>query len=176
MQVTKKESNNSEPIAIQKQKKKGNVCKKTHSNFFLTINSQKRLNSLDEPSSRETKEKFSEAVDDFFNNKIMDFIVFDHSKSADEYYPKSTDREELKSRLILGDCKVEYVIEIGPQTSCLHSHGLVALAKRGVNTKLDYKKIKEYFDQKLGYPVHFNSRVYTDSKANLQSYIEKTLN
>ena len=36
------------------------------------------------------------------------------------------------------------------------------------------KKIREYLNEKCGYTVHFDAKLFTDAKKNLQEYLQKS--
>lgn len=156
----------------KKIKKKPKMCPLKHSNFFVTINSNKHMPTLTKEEYENTLNKFKTVIDEFFNVELKNFVVLTGSKIGLEYdLPRDAPREELEKRIV--SAKAEYVIEIGPESGKLHAHGLLALSKRGTDSKLDYVKIKEWLEKKLEYPVHFNSQLYRDAKQNLQTYLSK---
>lgn len=161
-------------IKTEEKKKKAvpKTCPLKHSNFFLTINSQKNVNSFSIDEKQPFIDKFTEVTREFYNNDIQKFIVVEGSKIGEKYnMPRNLSRDELIKRIT--NVKVEFVIEIGPESYKLHNHGMICITKRGLDTKLDYTAIVKYFNEKLGYEIHFNSQLFRDAKADLSHYMEK---
>ena len=145
-----------------------------HSNFFITINSQKNMLTYPELEQKKLVHDFTNAIREFYNSKLgtHEFLIMEGSKQGEKFnLARNAGREDLMKRII--DSKVKFVIEVGPESHKLHSHGMVAISKRGVDTKLDYNRIRDYFKEKLGYEVHLNVRLFNDAKASLEAYIEK---
>ena len=158
-----KESAKSKPIAKPP---------KRHSNFFLTINTQKNINSMNPEEVDKLKKNFDEALDEFFNIKIKELIKLSGSKTGDKYgWRSDAPYEELEKRI--EGVKIDYAVEIGPESGKLHSHAMICFSKRACDTKLDYNGIREYFSKKLGFDIYMKNIVYTDANANIKSYIEK---
>ncbi len=61
---------------------------------------------------------------------------------------------------------------MGDEQGRLHSHAMICVSKRGLDTKLD-TGIKKYFSDNLGYEIYFHNRLFRDAKAELQNYINK---
>ena len=153
-------------------KKKSNKCPLRHSNFFITINTQKNMNSLSVEESAHLKEKFNSVMDRFYNEKLKDFIIMKPSKSCDTYgLEPNPSQEQLAARV--EKASAEYVIEIGSESGRLHSHGIICLSKRGCDTKLDYEKIRSWLQESLGFECHFYNTMFRDAKGNLLEYIKK---
>lgn len=150
------------------------TCPLKHSNWFLTINSQKNMFSYGENEKKKIIEDFSKAIREFFNEKLAghEFMKVEGSKQGEKFkMPRNDSREELIKRI--KETQIKFVIEIGPESHKLHSHGIVALSKRGVDTKLDYERVREWFKEKLGYEIHFCAKLYNDAKKSLEDYISK---
>ena len=145
-----------------------------HSNFFITINSQKNMLSYPELEQKKLVHDFTNAVREFYNSKLSthEFLLLEGSKQGEKFkLDRDASREDLMKRI--KDTQVKFVIEVGPESHKLHSHGMVAISKRGVDTKLDYNRIRDYFKEKLGYDIHLNVRLFNDAKKSLDAYIEK---
>lgn len=143
-----------------------------HSNWLITINSQKNMMNLSKEDYDNTFNHFSKVIDTFFNEKISDFVILSGSKTGEKFGLPITDtKEKLMERI--EEAKCQYVIEIGEQSFKLHSHGMICLAKRALDSKLDYIKIKSYLENALGYVIHFNAQLFRDSKKNLENYLSK---
>lgn len=159
-------------VKEKKTRSKPKQCPLKHSNFFFTINSNKNMSSMGSDEYNATLSKFKEVIGEFYNVELKNFIIMQGSKMGTEYgLSKDVSREELEKRIV--EAKCEFVVEIGEQSHKLHSHGLLALSKRGLDTKIDYNKVREWLEQKLGYTCHFNNQLYRDAKKNLQAYISK---
>ena len=165
------------PPVEEKKKAKRNppqTCPLKHSNWFLTINSQKNMFSFSENEKKRIIEDFSKAVREFFNEKLQvhEFMKVEGSKQGEKFnMPRNEPREELIKRI--KETQIKFVIEIGPDSHKLHCHGLVAISKRGIDTKLDYNRIREWFEEKLGYKIHFDAKLYNDAQKSLENYISK---
>ena len=168
---------NNEVRKAPDEKKKRNppqTCPLKHSNWFLTVNSQKNMFSYSENEKKKIIEDFSKAVREFFNERLRqhEFMKLEGSKQGEKFnLPRTDEHENLVKRI--KDTQIKFVIEIGPESHKLHSHGLVALSKRGLDTKLDYNRIREWFSEKLGYEIHFDAKLYNDAKKSLEDYINK---
>jgi hypothetical protein len=169
--------NENKPPTENKPAKKRNppqTCPLKHSNWFLTINSQKNMNSYGEIEKKSIVEKFSSVVREFYNQRLRtyEFLKVEGSKQGESFnLSRSEPREELLKRI--KDTQVKFVIEIGPESYKLHSHGLIALSKRGLDTKLDYNKIREWLKNQLGYEIHFDVQLFNDAKKSLETYMQK---
>ena len=157
---------------VKKTKAKPKICPLKHSNFFLTINTQKDVSKLNENEYKELLEKFKTVMDEFYNVELKNFVIMSGSKVGEGYgMPKNAPREELEKRVEKATC--EYVIEVGPNSHKLHSHGMLCFTKRGLDTKMDYDKIRNWLEEKMGFTCHFKNELFRDAKKNLQEYIKK---
>ena len=161
---------------IPPKKKKPQKPAKRYSNFFLTINTQKNLRTMDADEVDKLTKKFNAVIDEFYTVKLKDFIILKPSESARKYGLPTEDvpREELEKRI--EKVRVQYVVEVGPESGKLHSHGLVAFTKRVVDTKLDYGMIKDWLTQQMGFTIYFKNVLYNNTQASLEEYIRKTTN
>lgn len=155
-------------------KKVTGKCPVRHSNWFLTINTQKNMRTMDAEESQQLKDKFESVMDEFYYKKLKEFVKLSASKGGEKYgLPKNANEQEIAARITRASA--EFVIEVGPESGKLHSHGIVSFSKRAVDTKLDYEKIHEWLNEKMGFVCHFKAVLYRDAKANLQDYIRKTV-
>ena len=160
-------------VVTKKVEKEPQTCPLKHSNFFLTINSQKDLRSMDIEEKNATVAKFQQVVRQFFNGEFQRFIKLEGSKIGEKYgMPRNAPRTELEKRIV-NNIKIDFVFEMGDEQGRLHSHAMICISKRGLDTKLDYSGVKKYFDEQLGYDIHFKSQLFRDSKSVLQDYINK---
>jgi len=171
--VSKIEANQNQEPEKKAEKKLGKIAVR-HSNFFITINTQKNVNGMNAEEAQVLKKKFEEVMDEFYYQKLKDFVIMKGSESGVKYgFKKDATKEELATRIT--KAKAEFVIEIGPEKGTLHSHGLIAISKRALDTKLDYEGIRTWFREKMGFEIHFKSILYRDAQANLSDYIRKTV-
>ena len=127
------------------------------SNFFLTINTNKKFN----PHSEEFEEfdqKFRDSLNDMYNN-IQDYIKI--NKEGDTF-----DDNVL-------DVDIKSPTEIGPKNESAHSHIMLKFTHNTL-LGLDYTKIKEKIAKDLNLTgVYLSNKVYNSADANLNDYIEK---
>ena len=161
-------------VKVSKKKNPPQTCPKKHSNFFLTINSQKNVYSMEEAEKNKVMNEFQDVIRKFYNGgDFTKFIKLEGSKVGEKFgLPRNAPREELEKRIV-DKIKVDFVIEVGTEQGRLHSHGMVCIAKRGLDTKLDYTGINKYFKDNLGYDIHFKCELFRDAAANLAEYIRK---
>lgn len=163
-----------EEVKPTKKRTKPKTCPLKHSNWFLTVNTNKNTISLQKDELDKLVNDFKNTVREFYNDKLakLEFFVLEGSKQGEGFgMVRNEERDELKKRIT--DIKAKFVIEVGPSSHMLHSHGMIAVSKRGLDTKINYSTIKEWFNEKLGYPVHFNAKLYNDAQKSLEAYIEK---
>ena len=144
---------------IDSAKKKYKQLRK--SNFYITINTNKRFN----PHSLEVKEfkkKFKKCCDELLGpSKIPELF-----KIKEE--GKQFNRENIKG------IKITKVIEIGGTTHCVHLHAIIQVSHY-VNIHLNYEEIIKFVKEKMNLPnIYFNNRVWRDNGQNLEEYLKKT--
>ena len=155
-----------------KVKKEPKSVQLKHSNWLLTINSNKNMCNMNKEEYDSTLKSFTAVVDEFFNKKITDFVILSGSKLGIKFgLPINDTHENLLKRIT--EAKVEYVVEIGPESHKLHTHGMLCLSKKGLDTRLDYQKIRDHFEKELGYSIHFNAQLFHDAKSNMTTYMLK---
>jgi len=139
-----------------------------HSNFFITINSNKSVNKLTQEQQEAEITRFEEVIDKLYNQELRNMITLTSTKTEG-----SMVGVELMDRIV--KAKVEYVVEIGPSKGLIHSHGLFALSHRALNVKINIPKLRdEFLPTELGYYCYLDIKVYSDATASLQEYIQKT--
>jgi hypothetical protein len=146
------------PIDIKELKKKKRQLK--NSSFFITINTNQRINKLSEEYEKFIK-KFKDVKDDLFNNYLNEIIIF-----KDDLCDKENDIKNVNT---------EYSIEVGEKTGCIHSHTLMKISHY-TNIQINYKFITDFIKGSMNLPnIYLNNRVYyNNSEQNLKDYIEKT--
>ena len=129
-----------------------------HSNYFITINTNKRFTGHEPHFNRRTRE-FEKAITDTFADEVGDIVVFKEGGPAD-----------IKS------INLEYGIELGDELGCLHVH-LTLKISHYAKLKLDYAAIRAKMLEKLpfleGKPVHMSNRLYRDAGGTLRDYMNK---
>lgn len=171
MNIQTKQINNLSEVKKQNKPKKIPL---KYSNWFITINTNKNMNAMELEEKESFYKHFEEVIKNFYEKDISDFVIMKGSSQGVNYgMDKNAPREELIKRI--ENVSAEYVLEIGEEKFSLHSHALFSIKKRGLETKLDYSKIREYLNEKCGYDVHLNCKLYTDSQKTLSHYITKTV-
>jgi len=169
VQVSPKKNVEKDVQVATKEVAKEKLPPKRYSNWFLSINSNKNMASYDSDQAKKILSEYICVIDNFFNNELVNNFL----KLGDVKNPRAWKDKPLQDRII--SINIDYVHEIGKDQNRLHTHGLVKVTKRGVATRLDYSKIKKHLNEKLGYNVHFKSKLYTDARSTLKDYMLKTL-
>lgn len=143
-----------------------------HSNFYFCFNTGLHYESYNDKEG--LKQKIRETLSELSKKIENEFMVIQGSQQGEKNYklPIQDTREKLKLR-IEGSPKVKIQFEIGKQTGLFHVHYLFAVSKRGLDTQLDNKIVKEFFDQKLGIVTNLKAQLYRDAKADIQVYSQK---
>ena len=177
------ESDNKPTISIEevkseekpkKQRKKPQTAPLKHSNFFITINTQKNMQSLQKDEYDKLVSDFQTVIREFYNDRLknLDFVIMEGSKQGESFgMPRDASRDELIKRI--KNIEAKFVIEVGPESHKLHSHGMIAMSKRGLDTKLNFNTIREWLKERLGFECHMNVKLFSDAKKSLENYIEK---
>jgi len=156
----------------KKERKKPNTCPLKSSTFFLTINTNFCTVTCSEQEYKEFKTKFEFLMNDFLK-RLDQFIIFKTSKMGLGYgYSLDDPKEVLIKPDRIVENQVEYVLENSPNRNLLHSHSIIFLKKRGVDTKLDLAAIREHFKQQIGHPVYCNYQLES-KRGSLKDYVRK---
>ncbi len=67
-------------VKAKKVKKEAQTCPLTHSNFFLTINSQKDISSMDIDEQKVFVDRFQAVIRQFFNGDFQRYLRLEGSK------------------------------------------------------------------------------------------------
>lgn len=146
---------------VQKGEKKEKKRKARYSNFFITINTNQKLN----PESKEAqllRKKLKKSLNDIFNNmeKIVEF---------------KDDKEAKWDDTFIKSVNIESVIETGPKNNAIHCHFLITIHHK-TTLKLNFGKIKKIIcDGTKLKNIYINNRNYYSSGMNLRAYLKKTL-
>lgn len=142
-----------------------NIC---HSGFMITINTNKRYQGFEETFENDVM-NFAKTINELFDNVSGIKLVTkckDKNVSIDQLFADNS---------LIRDIDISKSIEIGPQTNTLHCH-VVAIYHHYSKLQISVDDIKKYFADKGYGSVHCFYRFFTDSAANMQSYIGKTVN
>jgi hypothetical protein len=139
-------------------KKKKNSLR--HSNFFLTVNTNKYV----QPMSEEAEEVVIHFIEGLKNIFTKDKI---------KLYVKFKKEGHTFTNQFIRDVKVEAVPEIGEVQNRLHVHILLAFSHRSC-IHLDLEKIKNEFMKEFNLEnIYINVRSFFDAKANFEDYMNK---
>lgn len=117
--------------------------KPKHSNFFITINTNRVVKSKKDP----LVENLYNALTEWFNN-IGDFIT------TTEGYPENDER----------DVKIKRIIEKGPDKGLLHAHINIEITHHS-NIQLDIPETRRFFIEELDLNgIHMDVKVYKKSR------------
>ena len=154
--VSAKIADGTAPAAGTKDRKR-----KRWSNFFLTLNSNKRFADPEAPQYHEFKQRFQGAVDSVFSaDRILEFIVV---------------KEAGKSMDDVSEVKVSGATELAPETHTLHLHVLVSVSHY-TRVKMDYQKIRAEFGKVAGLNgVYFDARVFSSAEGDIMQYVNKNV-
>lgn len=158
-------TNTDEPTKIKKQRR----VALRHSNFLITINSNKSVNKMDSSKAEEEVKKFEAAMVKLFSPAEMtNMLILKPTKTEGEMKDVPLIDRILKAKL-------EFVVEIGTDKGFIHSHGLFSTSHRALNLKINIDKLRnEFLPNELGYYCYVDVKVFNDSLGNLQEYVRKT--
>lgn len=163
-----------EPTEIKqkKERKPAQTCPLKTSSFFITINTNYHTGDKSEEDYKVYKKKFTGVLAEFLPD-LWKFVDFKTSKQGLKFGYSEGDSVEVlmkKDRIIENSCK--YVLEISPDTKRLHAHILFFMKKRGVDTKLNMPKIKEYINNAMGGSCYINYKL-VPAVCTLEDYMKK---
>lgn len=126
------------------------VRKLEESYFFLTINSNKVVQSMDDPYVKEFKNEMKTLL-----TKLFDYIKVNYDRTPDD------------SMIIV----VEHHFEIGAKQHRLHMHSGI-LVRHDSNIHIDYDKIRDRFP---GFHVHGHYVKAWQRIKSIVDYLRKSL-
>lgn len=129
---------------------------------------------LNKPESEELKSQIKGVLTKLSDEIENNILILQGSQQGHKNFnlPINDTREKLKLR-IEGIPKVKFFFEVGKQTNNLYIHYLFAVSKRGLDTQVDNKKVKEFFDKEIGFVSVMKSQIYRDAKCDLAVYAQK---
>jgi len=129
--------------------------KKSFSNFFITIN----LNKKNERTTPEVIRKFEDFIKTIMApEKIYDYLI---------------DRKSTDPRKNVRDLTIDYRFETGPRFKRYHIHALVKLVHTG-HFKFNVPKLNQDAFDKIGDRIYINIKASSDSASSWDQYIHKT--
>lgn len=130
-----------------------------HSNYYLTLNTNKQFNPHDEELEPYV-DKFEKCISEIFQgNNIKKYIIIqnDDSFSKDKFKEIST----------------EAVIELGKAKPTVHCHALVKIAHRS-KVKLDYEKIRNKVIKDMELEnCYLKANLFRNAGDTLEKYLNK---
>lgn len=132
-----------------------------HSNWFLTINTNKQFKDPDNPEMLAFVNKFYEVMGKIFEgNNVKKYI-----KIKEDGVKFTPDK--------FREIDVQYTVERGSNNGQIHAHVLVAVSHRTQIT-LDFTAIKEKVKEEMELPnIYFLSKLFRNASHNLEDYINK---
>jgi hypothetical protein len=129
-----------------------------HSNFYITINTQRRFADTSDPAYEPYKAKFIAALSEFADN-------------LHEYVKINEEGVEFEEKWF-NVPRVQMGIEIGPTTKCLHAHMLVCIPHR-TSISLRYDKLRAHIEAAMEGSIHMNAKLYRNAGDTLENYVFK---
>lgn len=137
-----------------------------HTTFYYCIG----LNKPDNEELRQQVKSIMSSLSEKIENEIM---ILQGSQQGFKSFnlPVNDTREKLKLR-IEGTPKVKFLFEVGKQSNNLYAHYSFSVSKRGLDTQVDNKRVKEYIETIIG-QISLKSQIYRDAKCDLPTYAKK---
>lgn len=133
------------------------VPRRSNSNFFVTINPNKKF-PIGDPKATEEMKRLEEVFDSFF---------FDPERALSYVEYLIPDNKQIVSY------KIQRKVEHGEISLSPHLHAVISFSHY-TKIHLAYSKLKEDLEEALGGgPIHFYSHVFRDAAANIEDYINK---
>lgn len=168
MSTSENNSNTPPPVSVKGEilTKSGNKkqLKLRHSNYLITINTNKRYTGFEEHFNAKEVE-LQNAIEAIFNDtsnlvKIVTFKDTTHNFT----------RKHIKN------INVDYALELAPNTSTLHAHVALYISHYS-SIKIDYALMKKLLLEQLKLEnIYINNRVCSSSEKNILEYIYKNRN
>lgn len=153
----------------EKKKKVLKTCPLKGSQWFITINTNIYINDKTQEEAEDVKKRFADYLAQALP-RFADFVEMKTSKQGLSFGYSGEDPRDILSERIKCE-KLHYVIEISP-SGRPHAHIDFYLKKRGVDTKINTKKIKEDVDANMGISCYVNYKLCS-TQSNLEEYMKK---
>jgi hypothetical protein len=139
------------------------------SNFFFTINPNKRITNDDNSNNQKIEDeklRLQQIFDKLIGSyeAVKNYLIFLDDKKQE------TKKDFSKIKTVKIDRQVEY----GHENQCCHLHALICFSHY-TKLLLDYKKINADFCKELGLDsIHIYTRIFDDQRSAIEDYINKT--
>ena len=144
--------------AVKKQKKR-----LRHSNYLITINTNKSFIDREDPALHALTEKLRACIDKTFNNSNLGkYVTF-------------KDKSHTWSKEWIKRCNTNTVIEIGKQKGFLHAHLTMRIAHWSC-VQLDFDAIRNDMKKTLGNGMFITYKRFTSDDDKIEEYINKDVN
>lgn len=143
---------------------KKQVRRLRHSNFYITLNTNKCFSDRKSPELLKMSEKLTQALESTLGeSELPSYVQF-------------RDPEHRWSKQWVKSVRSQSVIEVGGKKHCLHSHSLVCIAHYS-NVHLKLPELKACFKNALDLEnLYLNVQVYRSAHDNLERYLNKKVN
>lgn len=153
-----------ETILTTPNKSKITKPKLRYTNFFFTINTNKRFDKYSK-EYQHYEPLFIDIINKILNEKTLKhFVIFlKDGKWTSEY---------------VNPGKIQIGVEIGDTSNCLHLHGLIKIGHRS-NIRIDKDKLYTLFKQEINKlfndtkDIYFDSKYFYSNSDNLEGYVAK---
>ena len=159
-----------ERVKEDKKKRVPKTCPNKVSSFFITINTNFYVSDKTESEVNEYREKFTKALETILPT-FDTFVEFKTSKMGIKFgYSLDDPLPVLLKRIV--ENKLQYVLEVSPNTKRLHAHILFYMKKKGVDTKVKIGDIKNYFINNGFEGAYVNYKLVT-TLCTIEEYMRK---
>ena len=128
---------------------------------------------INKPDSEEIRNEVKTVLSNLSEKIENEIMVLQGSQQGAKSFnlPVNDTREKLKLR-IEGTPKVKFLFEVGKQTNNLYAHYSFSISKRGLDTQVDNKQVKEYLETQMN-GITLKGQIYRDAKNDLPTYAKK---
>ena len=145
-------------------KKRDNSERRRHSNFFITLNTNKVVQDEDDPQFKELDAKvYAGIMSIFAADRVKIYII---NKKQGE---SPTDLSKVIDPIVVTGAR-----EIGETQKRLHYHVLVCTQHKTL-LQFNIAKAKEDLLTQLGFPVYINVKAYGAAEEDILKYIHKQI-
>ena len=138
-----------------------------HTTFYYCFG----LNKPDNEELRQQVKTILNTLSEKIENELM--ILQGSQQGFKSFNLPIIDSRETLMRRIEGRPKVKFLFEIGKQTNNLYAHYSFSISKRGLDSQIDNRKVKEFFETQYANQIILKSQIYRDAKNDLPTYAKK---
>lgn len=109
--------------------------------FAITINSQQESHRVGKEKTREIRNRLK-SIYETMAKSMYSYLIL----------PQDFKNDDIK------DIQFQAITAVGKSQSKIHSHGILCI-DHNTNVRLDYRKVQNLADQKLGYRCHFDAKI-----------------